>query len=244
MLPDTTVKFASDCIGEEAEKAAAELKPGEILVLENTRFYKGEEKDDLELAKGLADLADLYVNDAFGTAHRAHSSTEGVTHFKPGVAGFLLEKEIQYLSSAIEDPKRPFVAILGGAKISDKIGVIKNLLSKADKVLIGGGMANTFFAAQGYNMADSLVQDEAIDTAKEILAAGSVNWFCLLTLLSRMPLITTPKRRSLKSAIFRKAGACLISVRRPLNCTAAWSLMRLPLFGTARWVSSKCLNSR
>ena len=173
LVPNTPVKFAPDCIGEEAQKAAAELKPGEILVLENTRFYKGEEKDDLELAKGLSDLADVYVNDAFGTAHRAHSSTEGVTHFKPGVAGFLLEKEIQYLSSAVEDPKRPFVAILGGAKISDKIGVIKNLLSKADKVLIGGGMANTFFAAQGYEMADSLVQEEAIDTAKEILAAGS-----------------------------------------------------------------------
>ena len=172
-LVSNPVYFADDCIGESAQKAAAALKPGEILVLENTRFYKGEEKNDLELAKGLADLADLYVNDAFGTAHRAHSSTEGVTHFKPGVAGFLLEKEIQYLSSAVEDPKRPFVAILGGAKISDKIGVIKNLLNKADKVLIGGGMANTFFAAQGYDMADSLVQDEAIDTAKEILAAGS-----------------------------------------------------------------------
>ena len=172
-LVSNTVYFADDCIGESAQKAAAALKPGEILVLENTRYYAGEEKNDLELAKGLADLADLYVNDAFGTAHRAHSSTEGVTHFKPGVAGFLLEKEIQYLSSAVEDPKRPFVAILGGAKISDKIGVIKNLLNKADKVLIGGGMANTFFAAQGYEMADSLVQAEAIDTAKEILAAGS-----------------------------------------------------------------------
>ncbi len=172
-LVSNPVYFADDCIGESAKEAAANLKPGEILVLENTRYYKGEEKDDLELAKGLADLADIYVNDAFGTAHRAHSSTEGVTHFKPGVAGFLLEKEIQYLSSAVEDPQRPFVAILGGAKISDKIGVIKNLLDKADKVLIGGGMANTFFAAQGYDMADSLVQEEAIDTAKEILAAGS-----------------------------------------------------------------------
>jgi phosphoglycerate kinase len=127
----------------------------------------------MELAQKLANLADLFVNDAFGTAHRAHSSTEGVTHFKPGVAGFLLEKEIQYLSSAIENPKRPFIAILGGAKISDKIGVIKNLLNKADKVLIGGGMANTFFKAQGFEMADSLVQDEALETAKEILSSAS-----------------------------------------------------------------------
>ncbi len=172
-LVPNKVYFADDCAGESAVKAAADLKPGEILVLENTRYYAGEEKNDLGLAEKLANLADLYVNDAFGTAHRAHSSTEGVTHFKPGVAGFLLEKEIQYLSSAVEDPKRPFVAILGGAKISDKIGVIKNLLSKADKVLIGGGMANTFFAAKGIAMGDSLVQEEAIDTAKEILAAGS-----------------------------------------------------------------------
>ncbi len=172
-LVPNKVYFADDCAGESAVKAAADLKPGEILVLENTRYYAGEEKNDLGLAEKLANLADLYVNDAFGTAHRAHSSTEGVTHFKPGVAGFLLEKEIQYLSSAVEDPKRPFVAILGGAKISDKIGVIKNLLSKADKVLIGGGMANTFFAAKGIDMADSLVQEEAIETAKEILATGS-----------------------------------------------------------------------
>ncbi|HOP01502.1 MAG TPA: phosphoglycerate kinase [Flexilinea sp.] len=167
------VYFASDCIGEPAKKAAENLKPGEVLVLENTRFHPEEEKNDLEMAKQLADLADIYVNDAFGTAHRAHASTEGVTHLKPGVAGFLLEKEIQYLSGAVENPKRPFVAILGGAKISDKIGVIKNLLNKADKVLIGGGMANTFFKAQGFDMADSLVEDEAVETAKEILNMGS-----------------------------------------------------------------------
>lgn len=172
-LVPNKVSFAPDVINEPAESAVATLKPGEILVLENTRFYKEEEKNDPEFAAKLASLADVFVNDAFGSAHRAHASTEGVTHTKPGVAGFLLEKEIQYLSSAVENPKRPFVAILGGAKISDKIGVIKNLLSKADHVLIGGGMANTFFKAQGYEMADSLVQDEALDTAKEILGAGS-----------------------------------------------------------------------
>lgn len=167
------VYFAGDCIGKIAEEAAAKLRSGEVLVLENTRFHPEEEKNDMVMAEQLANLADIYVNDAFGTAHRAHASTEGITHFKPGVAGFLLEKEIQYLSSAVEDPKHPFIAILGGAKISDKIGVIKNLLNKADKVLIGGGMANTFFKAQGFEMADSLVQDEALDTAKEILKAGS-----------------------------------------------------------------------
>lgn len=166
------VAFAEDCVGPVAEAAAAELKPGQVLVLENTRFYPGEEKNDLELAQKMAKLADVYVNDAFGTAHRAHSSTEGVARYLPAVAGFLMEKEIKYLGAAIEDPKRPFVAILGGAKISDKIGVIKNLLAKADVILIGGGMANTFLAAKGLSMADSLVEADAVATAAELLALG------------------------------------------------------------------------
>jgi phosphoglycerate kinase len=168
------VLFASDCIGPEAEEAAQELSPGSILILENTRFHPEEEKNDPVMAKQLAALADVYVNDAFGSAHRAHASTEGVAKYLPAVAGFLMEKEIQYLGAAIADPAKPFVAILGGAKVSDKIGVIRNLLAKADTVLIGGGMANTFFKAQGYPVADSLVEDEALDTAREILAlAGS-----------------------------------------------------------------------
>jgi phosphoglycerate kinase len=166
------VAFAADCVGPVAEAAASILQPGQVLVLENTRFHPEEEKNDMKLAEQLASLADLYVNDAFGTAHRAHSSTEGVTHFKPGVAGFLLEKEIKYLGQAIDNPKRPFVAILGGAKISDKIGVIKNLLAKADTILIGGGMANTFFKAQGLSVADSLVENEALETATELLKIG------------------------------------------------------------------------
>jgi len=166
------VAFAEDCVGPVADAAAKALKPGEVLLLENTRFHPEEEKNDLKLAEQLASLADLYVNDAFGSAHRAHSSTEGVTHFIPGVAGFLMEKEIKYLDQAISNPKRPFVAILGGAKISDKIGVIKNLLTKADVVLIGGGMANTFLKAQGYSVADSLVENDALDKAREVLALG------------------------------------------------------------------------
>ena len=152
-LLNKPVLFSEECIGPVAEKAAGALKPGEILVLENTRFYPGETKNDPEMAKQLAKLADVYVNDAFGSAHRAHASTEGVAKFLPSVAGFLMEKEIQYLGQAVSNPKRPFVAILGGAKISDKIGVIRNLLEKADQVLIGGGMANTFFKAQGYPVA-------------------------------------------------------------------------------------------
>jgi len=167
------VAFAVDCVGPAAEAAAKALKPGQVLVLENTRFHPEEEKNDLELARQMASLADLYVNDAFGTAHRAHASTEGVTHYLPGVAGFLLEKEIQYLGQAVAEPKHPFVAILGGAKISDKIGVIRNLLGKADAVLIGGGMANTFLKAQGYDVADSLVEETAVETAKELLALGA-----------------------------------------------------------------------
>lgn len=166
------VAFADDCVGPVAEAAASALKPGGVLLLENTRFYPGEEKNDLDLAKKMASLADLFINDAFGTAHRAHSSTEGVARFLPAAAGFLLEKEIQYLGEAVANPKHPFIAILGGAKISDKIGVIRNLLSKADVILVGGGMANTFLAAQGYTMADSLVEAEAVETAKELLALG------------------------------------------------------------------------
>jgi phosphoglycerate kinase len=166
------VQFAEDCIGPAAESAAHALKPGQVLLLENTRFHPEEEKNDPEMSRQLASLADLYVNDAFGSAHRAHASTEGITKYLPGVAGFLMEKEIRYLGQAIADPKRPFVAILGGAKISDKIGVIKNLLTKSDAILIGGGMANTFFKAQGYPIADSLVEDEALDTARQLLKDG------------------------------------------------------------------------
>ncbi len=167
------VDFAADCIGPEAEIAAKNLKAGGILVLENTRFHPEEEKNDPGMAKQLAALAEVYVNDAFGTAHRAHASTEGVTHYLPGVAGLLLEKEIQYLGQAVADPKRPFVAIMGGAKISDKIGVIKNLLKKADTILIGGGMANTFLKAKGLEMADSLVEDDSLPLAVELLTEGA-----------------------------------------------------------------------
>jgi len=171
-LTGKPVAFAEDCIGPAAEKAAKALEPGEILLLENTRFHPEEEKNNPEMAKQLAALADIYVNDAFGSAHRAHASTQGVAKYLPAVAGFLMEKEIQYLGAAVADPAKPFVAILGGAKIGDKIGVIKNLLARADTILIGGGMANTFFKAQGYPLADSLVEDEVLETARELLVEG------------------------------------------------------------------------
>ena len=168
------VAFADDCIGDVAKQAVASLPDGGVLILENTRFHKEEKENDPAFAKQLAELGDVYVNDAFGSAHRAHASTEGVAQYLPAVAGLLMEKEIEFLGNALADPKHPFVAILGGAKVSDKIGVIDNLLAKADLILIGGGMANTFFAAQGIEMGDSLVEADALDTARDLLKkAGS-----------------------------------------------------------------------
>ncbi len=163
------VLFATDCIGAEVEALAAQLHPGDVMLLENVRFYKAETKNDMGIAESLAKLGDIFVNDAFGTAHRAQSSTEGVAHFLPAVSGFLMEKEIDFLGRATEDPERPYVVILGGAKISDKIGVIRNMLSQADKVLIGGGMANTFLKAMGLEVGDSLMEAEVLDVAKALL---------------------------------------------------------------------------
>lgn len=168
-LLGTPVQFASDCIGPVAEAAVSNLPDGGVLLLENTRYYKGEEKNDLELAEKLSKHGDVYVNDAFGSAHRAHSSTEGVTRFLPAVSGLLMEKELDYLATTLESPKCPFVAILGGAKVSDKIAVIEALLGKVDRLLIGGGMANTFFKAQGIALGKSLVENDAIETAKKLL---------------------------------------------------------------------------
>ena len=163
------VKWASDCVGPEAEKAAADLKPGEVLLLENLRYHKAEKKNDPEFAKQLASLADIAVDDAFGVAHRAHASNVGITKYLETVAGFLMEKEINYIGKTLEAPKRPFVAIIGGAKVSDKIGVIENMIDKVDTIIIGGGMAHTFDASKGYPVGDSLVERDKIDLAKELL---------------------------------------------------------------------------
>lgn len=169
LLPDTNVMFASDVIGDDAAKKASELKDGEVLLLENVRFHKEETANDDEFARKLADMAEIYVSDAFGTVHRAHASTAGVAKYLPAVCGFLIEKELSFLSGALESPERPFVAILGGAKVGDKIGVIKNLLDKCDTLLIGGGMAYTFFKAKGYNVGDSLLDEERVGLAKELM---------------------------------------------------------------------------
>ena len=164
-----TVKWAPDCVGPEAEKAAADLKPGEVLLLENLRYHKAEKKNDPEFAKQLASLADIAVDDAFGVAHRAHASNVGITKYLETVAGFLMEKEINYIGKTLENPKRPFVAIIGGAKVSDKIGVIENMIDKVDTIIIGGGMAHTFDASKGYPIGDSLCERDKIDLAKQLL---------------------------------------------------------------------------
>lgn len=163
------VAFAEDCIGQSAMKAASSLQDGEVLLLENVRFHAEEEKNNPEFAKELASLAELFVNDAFGTAHRAHASTEGVTHYIPAVAGLLMQKEVEFMGNALERPERPFVAIIGGAKVSDKIGVIENLLEKVDVLIIGGGMANTFLKAQGFSVGKSLLEAEKVELAMRLI---------------------------------------------------------------------------
>ncbi len=169
-LLNKEVKKADDCIGEEVKKAADSLENGEVLVLENSRFHPGEKKNDPEFAKELASLADLYVNDAFGAAHRAHATTVGVTEYLPAAAGFLMQRELNALGEVMENPESPFVAIMGGAKVSDKIDVIKNLINKVDKLIVAGGIANTFLMAKGYEVGDSLVEADKVDLAKELMA--------------------------------------------------------------------------
>ena len=167
--------MAPDCVGAETEAMAKALKPGEVLLLENVRFHKEEEKNDPAFAKQLAALGEVYCCDAFGSAHRAHASVEGIAHQLPvAVAGLLMEQELEYLGRATSNPEHPYVGILGGAKISDKILVVENLLKQCDQLIIGGGMANTFLAAKGYEMADSLVEASSIETAKGILAHSGV----------------------------------------------------------------------
>lgn len=174
------VKFAKDVIGDEAKSLAAALKPGEIMLLENLRFHKEEEKNAPDFARKLASMADIFVSDSFGTVHRAHASTEGVAHFLPAVCGLLLARELAALGGALDNPKHPFVTVLGGSKVSDKLGVIRNLLTRADTILIGGGMAYTFLKAQGKEIGKSICEDEQIPYALEMLEAAANNGVSLL----------------------------------------------------------------
>ena len=171
-LLERPVTKLDDCVGPEVEAAVAKAEPGDVILLENTRFHPEEKANDPEFARRLASLAEIFVNDAFGSAHRAHASTEGVAHYLPAVAGFLMEKELEFLGRALSEPEMPFVAILGGAKISDKIGVIENLLDRVSDILIGGGMANTFLVAEGYDVGASLLEEESVDTARRLLERG------------------------------------------------------------------------
>ncbi len=174
------VVFASDVIGESAKKAVDGLKPGNIVLLENLRFHKEEEKNDPAFAKALASYADIYVNDAFGTAHRAHASTAGVAEYLPAVAGYLIGKELSVMGKALDNPERPFVAILGGRKVSDKIGVINNLLEKVDTLIIGGAMSYTFFKAMGLNIGNSLVEEDKLELAKQLLSKAKAKGIKML----------------------------------------------------------------
>lgn len=174
------VVLAKDVIGEDAKAKAAALEDGQVVMLENVRFHKEETKNDPEFAKELASMAEIFVNDAFGTAHRAHASTAGLADYLPAVSGYLIKKELDFMGGALTDPKRPFVAILGGAKVSDKIGVINNLIEKADTIIVGGGMAYTFFAAKGYSIGKSLCEEDKIELAKELMAKAEAKGIKLL----------------------------------------------------------------
>jgi len=174
-LPKVKITLAKDCVGAEVDKLIKASKPGEIVYLENIRFYPEETANDQEFAKKLASLCDIYINDAFGAAHRAHASTEGVAHFVPAVMGFLMEKEVKILSEAIENPKRPLTIILGGAKIADKVGVLDNLVKKADNILIGGGLAYTFVKAQGGNIGKSICNNDMLEYTKKVVATAKKN---------------------------------------------------------------------
>ncbi len=215
--------------GPEAEAAAAALKPGDVLLLENTRFDPREEKNDPAMSAELAKLGDVYVNDAFGAAHRAHASTEGVARLLPAVAGFLLEKELSALGGAIDDPQHPFVTVIGGAKISDKIAVIDNLLGKVDELLIGGGMANTFLVAQGYEVGDSLVEADSVETARKLIEQAKETGAHL-----RLPTDAViadafdakANTQVWRSMPFRQVGASSTSVPIPSEPIRNWS--RLP----------------
>ena len=199
------VKMAKDVVGESAKSIAASLKDGEVELIENVRFHKEEEKNDPAFSKELASLAEIYVNDAFGTAHRAHASTAGVADYLPAVCGYLIQKEITIMGGALTEPKRPFVAILGGAKVSDKIGVINNLLDKVDTLIIGGGMAYTFMNALGYSIGTSICEADKVELAK------LTTWWAPST-------SPTPSTRLSIPTTFRTAGWAWISARRPPLC--------------------------
>ncbi len=245
-LVDTNVILAKDVVGEDAQQKAAALKDGEILLLENVRFHAEEEKNDPAFAKQLADLAEIYVNDAFGTAHRAHASTAGVAAYLPTACGYLIEKEVSVMGKALENPDRPFVAILGGAKVKDKIGVINNLLEKVDTLIIGGGMAYTFLAAKGYEIGQSLLDEERIGFAKAADGQGRGGKRCKLllpvdTVVAKEFEANAELKLSTAPTALPRTGRAWTLDPRPETVCMTPSKARAPSFGTARWA---CLSLR
>ena len=240
--------FAPDCIGPAVQALVDKMKPGDVLLLENLRFHAGEEQNDEEFAKALASLADVYINDAFGTAHRSHASTVGLAEFVPvSGAGYLMKKEIEYLEGAVANPMRPFVAILGGGKVSGKIGVIENLGKKVDKVIIGGGMAFTFIKALGLEIGNSLVEDQMLDFAKgvqEHAFSRGVKFYLPVDCVVAASPYQARKRKLYPFRKFPKAGTAWTSDRRRSSCSAKRSKMPKPFCGTAQWEFSKTTPTR
>ena len=235
------VKMASDVVGESAQSLAASLKDGEVMLLENTRFEKGETKNDPELSKKLASLADIFVNDAFGTAHRAHASTAGVADYLPAVCGYLVQKEVSIMGKALADPERPFVAILGGAKVSDKLNVINNLLEKVDTLIIGGGMAYTFLAAKGYGIGKSLFDAEKVDYCKDMMKKAEEKGVKLLLPVDTVVAGEFPNPIDAPFPRFLPTWKAWTSARRPERCLQTPSRAQRPSSGTDPWA---CLKTR
>ena len=230
--------MAKDVVGESAKSIAASLKDGEVEMIENVRFHKEEEKNDPAFAKDLASLAEIYVNDAFGTAHRAHASTAGVADYLPAVCGYLIQKEITIMGGALTEPKRPFVAILGGAKVSDKIGVITNLLDKVDTLIIGGGMAYTFMNALGYSIGTSICESDKVELAKDTMAKAKkgVKFLIPVDNIVGLEYKPTPSTSLSIPIAFRTAGWAWTLAPRHASCSQRLSRELARWYGMARWV--------
>ena len=237
------VKLAKDVIGPDADTLTAALQPGEVMLLENVRFHKEEEKNDPEFAKKLASYADIYVNDAFGTAHRAHASTAGVADYLPAVGGYLIDKEISTMGSALQDPRRPFVAILGGAKVSDKIGVINNLLEKVDTLIVGGGMAYTFVRATGGTIGQSLCEEDKLDYAREMLEKAEskgVKFLLPTDTIAAEEFAADAKAVTVETNSIPDNLMGLDIGPETRRSSPTQLRLPVPLYGTAQWA---CLNS-
>ena len=241
-LLNMDIKAAEDVIGDSAKALVENIREGEVVLLENLRFHKAETKNDPEFAKALAEFGEVYINDAFGTAHRAHASTEGVAHYLPAAAGYLLKKELEILGKALDNPDRPFVAILGGAKVSDKIGVIRNLINKVDTLIIGGGMAYTFFKAKGYEIGNSLLEEDKVELAAELMKQAEEKGVKLL-----LPVDTVVAKEFSADAEHKTVPSNQIPADwqgLDIGPEAFGETINALVYGTGPWVALKCLLCR